>query len=151
MRQTLALVLSLLLLAACSLHREAFEQSVADYRRDAHVLASEPCRDADDCSLQKEVASTRLKQLEALDLAACKGLGGRVEGVGMFGEPACVRHFSDGGKTCSDSSECQGECMVYGEFKQGDTVAGQCSAQSPETGGCFAKVSNGKVQPGICI
>jgi hypothetical protein len=69
----------------------------------------------------------------------------------MFGQPACVNHLTDGGKACSNSSECQGECMVYGEFTTGATVDGQCSATSANSGGCFARVVDGKAGPGICI
>ena len=145
------LAFSLLTLAACSTTRDGFERSVAAYRSEAYALAAEPCKSSNECSLKKETARSRLVQLGKLDLDACRTHGGLIEGVGMFGEPACVKHFTDAGKTCFDSTDCQGDCMVYGEFKTGAVTHGQCAAQSPEPGGCFAHVSSGKVQPGLCI
>ena len=151
MKHLVAVAALLCSLAACKTSGNAFQQSVEAYRRDAHALAKEPCQNQFDCDLQRDVANARIKQLSGLDLAKCESTGGLIEGVGMFGEAACVTHFSDGGKKCSDSSDCQGNCMVYGEFRTGDQVEGQCAAQTPEQGGCFARVNNGKVQPGICI
>ena len=121
------------------------------YRADAHALAVESCPVKPDCRLKREVAELRLKQLAEINLASCEASGGLIQGAGMFGEPACVRLFSDGGKECANSSECQGDCMVYGEFKSGQIVAGQCEANSGNPGGCFAKVTDGKAGPGICI
>jgi hypothetical protein len=138
-------------LTSCKTPADSFQQSVDAYRRDALALRTEPCQNKFDCDLQNTVVDMRIKQLGDLDLAACQSTGGLIAGIGMFGEPACVRYFSDGGKKCSDSSDCQGNCMVYGDFKTGDQVDGQCATQTPEQGGCFAKVSSGKVQPGICI
>ena len=151
MEYLLVVVALLSPLASCKTSSDAFQQSVDAYTRDAHALAKEPCQHRYECDLQREVASLRIKQLSGLDLGACESSGGLIEGIGMFGEPACVTHFSDGGKKCSDSSDCEGDCMVYGEFKTGEQVDGRCSTQTPEQGGCFARVNGGKVQPGICI
>ena len=149
MKRSLPIAFFLSLSAACGVHLDAFEKSVMDYRHDAKQLATEPCQY--DCSLEQDVARMRLKQLDALDLSACKGQGGLVGGIGIFGDAACIKYFSDGGRKCVDSSDCQGNCMVYGAFKPGDIVEGQCASQSPEPGGCFAEVANGKALPGICI
>ena len=145
------LAFSLLTLAACSTISDGFEKSVAAYRSEAYALAAEPCRGSNECSLKSDAARARLALLDKLDLDACRTHGGLIEGVGIFGEPACVKHFTDAGKTCLDSADCQGDCMIYDEFETGAATHGQCAAQSPESGGCFARVSSGKVQPGLCI
>lgn len=140
-----------LLFTACASAPSKFEQSVILYRAEAHALAMESCRDKVDCSLKREVSELRLKQLAQINLASCEASGGLIQGSGMFGEPACVRHFSDGGITCSNSSDCQGDCIVFGDFKPGEIADGQCTADTSNPGGCFAEVIDGKAGPGLCF
>jgi len=86
----------------------------------------------------------------------CKASGGKVEKVGMVGTPACVIPAADAGKTCSDSSECQGRCLV--EDWEGDRPPpigtkskGMCEA-SNLTFGCIAEVRRGRIAtPFVCV
>src|SRR5262249_6278598 len=42
---------------------------------------------------------------------ACAARGGTIEPVCMLGELMCVVRYRDGGKPCSDKSDCVGECL----------------------------------------
>ena len=79
----------------------------------------------------------------------CAASGGKIEKVGLIGTPACLIPTADAGKSCRDSSECQGRCLV--DDWEGDkpprigTVStGLCEA-SNLTFGCFAEVREGKI------
>ena len=86
----------------------------------------------------------------------CKASGGKIEKVGIVGTPACVIPTADAGKTCSDSSECQGRCLV--EDWEGDRPPrigtqskGMCEA-SNLTFGCIAEVRRGRIATAfVCV
>ena len=150
MGRDLAIVVLAIMLSACCSYTCKFDRSVIAYRNDA-AMTARSCVNDYECALQNEVSDIRIKELEELDLDACKAKGGLIDGIGLFGEPACVVRFSDGGKRCIDSSQCEGDCMVYGEIPAGGGNQGKCASQTPEPGGCFARLVNGRAEKGICI
>lgn len=83
---------------------------------------------------------------------ACRAAGGEWGPVGRLQAPACVLPYSDAGKVCRDSDDCQGECRYAGEetLEAGQAVTGQCQANSDRFG-CFTRVEDGKADAAICI
>jgi hypothetical protein len=97
------------------------------------------------------------------DQASCEARGGKWGPLGgLSNRTGCNFPYSDAGMTCSDSSECQGECLVEDdlasrlerksvkEFRPGLPATGVC-APWEITFGCFEYVRRGKVVPGPCI
>ena len=79
----------------------------------------------------------------------------------MLAKEFCVLPASDAGKTCNDSSECQGGCIAELTPEEHDLLTkeygkhvlektGQCS-QWQQMFGCFPFVSNGKVKEILCV
>jgi len=46
------------------------------------------------------------------DEEKCIESGGEWRSAGMIGNFICIQSYSDGGKECNSSSECQGKCVV---------------------------------------
>jgi len=93
----------------------------------------------------------------AVGRLACGARGGKVQPVCMSGQSACVRPYSDGGKSCSTSSECSGGCYVdferdCGNFRcyqsgppaVGAAASGVCRRNDSPCGE-FARIENGVV------
>lgn len=82
--------------------------------------------------------------------AACARAGGEYfERVCLAQQPMCVIPYPDAGRTCSDSSECAGDCMAVKNY-DGRTYKGECEDNNIPCG-CRAIVKNGFVIDGICI
>jgi hypothetical protein len=87
---------------------------------------------------------------------ACTQRGGKYEQVGMFGTWACVVPYSDGGRVCTEDSQCVGGCIFeFGsggpEPKKGDRVNGICQRTDAQFG-CIAHVKDGYlIDDGICV
>ncbi|MUH72017.1 hypothetical protein [Psychrosphaera haliotis] len=57
----------------------------------------------------------------------------------------CVIKFQDAGKSCSDSTECEGACLsVRSDARIGDAVEGACAISSDPCGR-FLPLRDGKV------
>jgi hypothetical protein len=97
------------------------------------------------------------------DRASCEARGGKWGRLGgMSNRIGCNIPYSDGGTTCSDPSECQGECMVeydseywpkgkrVKEYIPGPPATGICAPWRIMFG-CFEYVIRGNVVPGPCI
>jgi hypothetical protein len=96
-----------------------------------------------------------------IDEAQCKRTEGEWRRVCIAQRFTCVKAYSDAGKRCRDSSECEGECIV--DFTVRCEAPGQCSEELPVpapgsevTGTCqrnddpcgsFVIVRGGKAQP----
>jgi hypothetical protein len=97
--------------------------------------------------------NTRRKRNEAFakfDVAQCTATGGKVQGVCMYGMPACVRQYTDAGKLCTDKSDCQGQCVQKEPWASAGTqTAGVCEV-SNEPCGCRSIVVAGKATQGLC-
>jgi hypothetical protein len=104
------------------------------------------------CQPKEPAAST----LSVPPVEQCKASGGTIEKVGMIGTPACVIPTADAGKTCRDSGECQGRCLVKdwkGDHppRVGTQSKGMCEA-SNLTFGCFAEIRRGRIATAfLCV
>lgn len=102
---------------------------------------------------QYRFEASRRAALKKIDVAACRARGGSVQPVCMFQFPACVIPFPDGGKPCTDSSQCQGMCWLRESALNGDNsgpVVGSCQ-EDTDTCGCYAEVRNGRSSRGMCV
>lgn len=83
---------------------------------------------------------------------ACTAKGGAFSQQGRLGCYQCVVTYSDAGKACQDSSDCQGKCKSTGEFVEANTKtqSGQCASDSSPFG-CRQIIENGVAQPAICV
>ena len=82
----------------------------------------------------------------------CSAKGGKYIKQGKLQRYKCVTYFSDAGKSCSDSSECQGSCLNSNRLIETNTsnIVGQCaSTDSPF--GCREIVENGVGKGFLCI
>lgn len=89
------------------------------------------------------------KIVPATDPAACSTQGGNWQPICMLQKPACVLTFKDAGKACTDSSQCQGSCIVDGTAPPDQPAVGVCKATSDPCG-CMQFVENGKAGYPLC-
>jgi len=80
----------------------------------------------------------------------CTDAGGTVQRDGILGFYRCTQDLPDGGKACSNSSECLGRCLVQGEVADDGTAVGACQ-RTDSPFGCFSMVENGRATPGFCV
>ncbi len=52
----------------------------------------------------------RVSPFWSIERQTCVREGGRWGKGGLLGLEMCFPHYSDGGKTCTTSSQCQGQC-----------------------------------------
>jgi hypothetical protein len=100
--------------------------------------------------MDASVRESRAEALASIDVRECESSGGKVEGIGIFGIPACVQYYSDGGKICKDSSECEGYCYVPETLEKGMEAAGVCESSEHDSFGCFSRNEKGMVNNVIC-
>ena len=83
---------------------------------------------------------------------ACTAKGGAFSQQGMLGCYQCVVSYTDAGKACQDSSDCQGTCKNTGEFfdTSASNQSGQCASDSSPFG-CYQTIEEGVAQPAICV
>ncbi len=125
------LIGSLVLLGACSTQTTTPE-TVSEYQK---------------ISFEGEKAT-------AAERAACEAVGGLVRRAGMAGYEHCIQDMADSGKVCSDTSDCVARCIIPPQegrnYQPGEKATGVC-APTDEIFGCITKVSNGMVEPTLCI
>jgi hypothetical protein len=80
---------------------------------------------------------------------ACAARGGTIQPVCMLGELMCVVPYRDGGKQCTDKSDCAGECLYEGPEPPPPNAVGKCQRTSDPCG-CKALVHRGRVEPTLC-
>jgi hypothetical protein len=88
---------------------------------------------------------------EAPNLENCARLGGYVQRVGLLGREACVVPYKDAGKTCTDGSQCEGDC--WGEarpYAPGVKAVGKCQPTNMPFG-CNSRISDGVASPVLCV
>lgn len=88
-------------------------------------------------------------------LQRCNQLGGVYGRAGMMGWWRCTLLFADGGKVCSDSTQCRGKCKTdeqtdYDPNRPQGNQTGFC-APDDNPFGCYATVENGVIQPMLCV
>lgn len=92
------------------------------------------------------------KPVPASTRDACQAQGGDWAPICRMQQPACVLSFSDAGKACSDSDQCQGSC--YADLADGPPdgrdVVGKCAVNSNPCG-CNSRVEDGKAIPTLCV
>lgn len=85
---------------------------------------------------------------------SCEKRGGQWRLVGKAGNNICVLPYSDGGKECTDSSQCLAGCYYHppeGQtFPQPKTVVKGTCRKDSNPFGCFVEVKDGKTMPGLC-
>jgi len=80
----------------------------------------------------------------------CLAKGGHWASIGLPGTPArCDLKATDGGKACTDSSQCQGECMAPDGASEGRRADGICSEYILNFG-CTRRIEGGRVGAEIC-
>ncbi|EKD23134.1 MAG: hypothetical protein ACD_83C00039G0001 [uncultured bacterium] len=77
----------------------------------------------------------------------CLAKGGEWEKIGMGLSKQCNMTFSDANKKCTDSSECQGQCIA----ENPQSIVGKCSSRSSASIGCHSLMMNGKASPTLCL
>ncbi|ABE75189.1 hypothetical protein [Psychrobacter cryohalolentis] len=83
---------------------------------------------------------------------ACTAKGGAFSQRGRLGCYQCVVTYTDAGKACQDSTDCQGKCKNTGKFIKSGTKnqSGQCASDSSGFG-CYQTIEKGVAQPAICV
>lgn len=76
----------------------------------------------------------------------CDKIGGTWRQDGMLGGWYCFRLYSDGGLTCTDSGQCEGECRI----EQPNADAGMCQADSSPFG-CRGELIDGRSNGFVCV
>ncbi len=97
--------------------------------------------------LPKPQIPGRLSQSE---IEECVWSLGRIERAGILGAERCTRPYSDGGKSCTDSSQCEGQCRAPDLNQTDKAIVGVCQMDDNPFG-CHAEVSGGIAQPGLCV
>ena len=88
--------------------------------------------------VSQSASYARIKPIIPADEATCVARGGSWSQVGLPGSPpTCDLPTTDAGRACSDSIDCEGECLAQGK-------AGICSANVREFG-CHSVFSYGSV------
>lgn len=81
----------------------------------------------------------------------CKAQGGTIQPVGMMGREYCVIPYKDGGKTCANDEDCEGECWVSGVAAgPNPDVHGTCQPTNMPFG-CNSRLDKGVVSPVLCV
>ena len=102
-------------------------------------------------TMDEEVEEMRKEALSELDVYGCIMQGKVVAAVGMFGTPACIELYSDGGKKCDDSSQCQGTCITREVIENGTHTSGICQGSGIDVFGCYNTINDGVAGPGVCV
>ncbi len=98
-----------------------------------------------------ETGSGLSREMSVADRTACTSGGGKVERRGRMGMELCVRPYADAGKSCTDSSQCDGKCIGdAGAAPDAPQVAGQCQADD-RLFGCYSEIKGGKAANAICV
>ncbi|TXD45602.1 hypothetical protein TR80_002030 [Xanthomonas campestris] len=84
------------------------------------------------------------------DAAACTAKGGQMRPVGRMQTPRCVVPYADAGKTCTDNSDCSGDCLATSIVPTGTATSGTCQRDSDRFG-CRQEVVGGMGQAALCI
>jgi hypothetical protein len=82
---------------------------------------------------------------------SCATQGGTLQPVGITGRQACVIRYKDAGKTCTDGSQCEGDCWAGPKaYAEDEKVTGTCQPTNMPFG-CHSRVTNGRGGPVLCV
>ena len=101
------------------------------------------------------VACSSLPQKSSHSLGAvteveCSAAGGRWLGVPGAEYALCPLPVTDGGKSCTDSSQCQLRCIAGEDVQVGAKVKGICQGRHNHWG-CHQFVENGRAGHELCV
>ena len=86
------------------------------------------------------------------ETADCVAGGGEMLPSGMRQRPLCVTPYSDGGKTCTDSTDCEGLCTTDDDrWPRGADIKGPVCEFTDSPFGCRSEVENGVADFALCI
>jgi len=93
-----------------------------------------------------------VKLVPASDQAGCLVQKGDWAPICRMQKAACVLNFSDAGKSCTDSDQCQGNCYTDPSqgARQGEAATGKCAMNSNPCG-CNSRVEDGVATPTLCV
>ncbi len=75
----------------------------------------------------------------------CQDVGGRWANDGLH-DPICLHDYSDGGKSCTASSQCEGDCLA-----SNGTVRGICQLNDAPYG-CYQTIEAARAgKPVLCV
>jgi hypothetical protein len=100
--------------------------------------------------MQSDVERSRSVALKNIDANKCHSEGGKVEDIGIFGLPACVHYYSDGGNACEDNSDCEGDCFTPEVLEMENEASGMCERSEHDSFGCFSRIEAGRVVTSMC-
>ena len=83
------------------------------------------------------------------DPTICAATGGKVVPVCMGQWPMCVIPYADAGKSCTDKSQCEGECRYEGAAPAKGAVVGACQRDNYPCG-CRQTIVDGHIVSGFC-
>lgn len=96
----------------------------------------------------------------SLGVLTCTSRGGEVVSANKLGgsivhhpRKVCAYSFSDAGKPCTDSSQCQGACLVQDKLTfeidntNVDNATGECQQYKKMDLNCFIEIDDGKYVP----
>ena len=94
---------------------------------------------------------TSVDSFEAL-AKSCLAQGGTYIKQGRLQNYRCIQQFSDAGKSCSDSVECQGSCTSSDITIEAGTsnITGTCAANSSRFG-CRQIIQDGVAKGVLCV
>ena len=91
-----------------------------------------------------------LQTLTTQQLRSCEAKGGEPVFV-RFHVQSCLWPTKDGGKACTDTTECEGVCEAPFGTPLGSRVAGTCASKAADIrGGCVNEVAEGRSLGDIC-
>ena len=79
----------------------------------------------------------------------CAAVGGQWTQLGRTPVKQCLRQTADAGKACSDSEQCEGQCLAPEGSVDGTHVGGSCSVDTNPFG-CQQRLRDG-VASTICV
>jgi len=95
------------------------------------------------------VPQDAVKRLSPDDKAWCASLDGTVGEI-LPGVERCIRATTDGGKLCTDGSQCQGTCNAPATAQLGTVITGTCSARVDRMS-CVNLVVQGRASGRVCF
>ena len=111
------------------------------------ISALSACSGARGARYLEDVRTAARAELNAEE---CAREGGRIEGIGILGIPACVRYYSDGGVVCAGKSDCEGLCLSLEIHEEGKRMSGVCQSSEHDLFGCFSRIEGGLVSGVLC-
>ena len=85
------------------------------------------------------------------DKISCEMLGGKWQSIDSpDNRHICNLPTADGGKECSDSSQCESFCQAKEGTERGQQTTGQCHGWKTSITPCFTTVNNGISEAPSC-